>query len=243
MKGWLGALKHCCFHPCETVRLGISSLYLGAGIFVNFVMLQVLCMPVWWAAVLFLLSSIAILFFPWAKHRLPAFASFLLGTGVWVYLYVLVFLLFDSDADKFAIFLTHLAIYVITVFFFGAGLLAFIPLYFLYHIYRYYRLANRSMFYAGLTMPMLVLIPYLYLFHYRFKDFNTAATQERISSLPKDHFTERFLGIGLWVSSDTYYPHRFLNREQYYMAMFPDKPVKVWCPCSYSKDGRTYFSK
>jgi hypothetical protein len=270
MKGHLPKLRHLCFHPSDSHWLVISSFYLGAGLFVNFFVLQVLCMPVWWAAVLFLFSSLAILFFPWLK-RTPIFplASMLLGLGVWVYLYIGIFLLLDSDANTFAAFLLHLAIYVAAIFFFGAGLFAFLPIYFLFHIYKYYKSLHRPMFYAGLCVPMFLLVPYLSLFNDRYKEFDRAVSKQQISTLPKDYFTERFLAIGLkyhtalnymydgwrpplhdpllniglWLFSDTYYPHRFLTREQYYTVMFPHKAVKVWCPCSYSKDGRTYFSK
>jgi len=63
-----------------------------------------------------------------------------------------------------------------------------------------------------------------------------------------------FLIVGLWVNPHRYFygfPRNSLwptyndfrrDAMKYYHRMFPQRPLKVLCPCSYSHDGREYLS-
>lgn len=62
-----------------------------------------------------------------------------------------------------------------------------------------------------------------------------------------------YLNTALWFTSDDHFPfgsYPFIEgydlalseRIRYYHLLFPDKPIRIDCPCSYMPDGMTYFS-
>lgn len=274
----MNRIKKYIFHKNVRIRAAISTLYILAGIIVNFFLLQVYCMPVWWAAICFILCSIASIWFPFLRNKfLVAVASFLLGVAVLVFTYCHLFLwgVPHSLWSLFTSVFGSLLGYLLGILVFGGGLLAFIPLYFLYHIYKYYRSGNvnKRSFRAGLLLPLLPLCIYCYGFKNSFEQFKSAymaypKPHLNLSKFKPDFYTERVLGIGIkyhillefiydgwrppmhdpflnisiWFYSLKGYPLIGLSDQvKYYQLLFPDKPVLVWCPCSYSYDGLGYF--
>jgi hypothetical protein len=266
------------FHKNIRTRAIISSLYLLAGIIVNFWLLQVYCMPVWWAAICFVLSVCACIAFPFFKSPIAIrAASFFLGVGVFVFAYCHAFLwgLNAMGISAPVAALQILVFYLLCILLLGSGLLAFLPAYFLFHIYKYYRSGvNRRMFWLGLLLPLTATGIYLHGFKRSLSNFKSAyATSPYpyliVPKLKPDFYTERILGIGIkyhttlefvndgWrpplhdpllnislqFYGNTYFPFPMLDRAKYYKMLFPDKPLRVWCPCSYSRDGKSYFER
>lgn len=188
------------FYPQVSVRLLITLLYTASGLFTNFFVLQVFCMPVLYAAVWWILAFAAVAFFPFTtKKSLRKMAFFIMGAGIPVQLYCIVFL-----ADPWSGF-TGYAFFTVAVLFFGIGLPAFIPFYFLYHTYRYCKEARpqeRKIFILGVIVPMLTLLVFSVRFYYRYETIyhlfaRSNCFDNRIADAAQpDYFTERILGIG-----------------------------------------------
>lgn len=189
---------------------------------------------------------------------------FFIGSGIPICIYYILFLADPWDGFKLYIF------YVVTIII-GLGLLAFIPFYLLYHSYKYSRQAQRDeklIMLGGTLLPICFFIIYIMPFKAELQAFeNVSKTENEQPRYKKNHFTERFLGIGLkyhtklefvydgwrpplhdpflnvglWIYSDTYFPQKEINRKKYYQALFPELPVKANCPCSYTRDGLSYF--
>lgn len=187
-----------------------------------------------------------------------------MGAGIPLCIYYIIFLADPWEGFKLYIF------YVFGILI-GLGLLAFIPIYLLYHSYKYFRLAlhdERLIMLSGAILPIVVFIVYVIPFKTQLQDFERISnTDSKQPHYEKNLYTERFLGIGLkyhtklefvydgwrpplhdpflnaglWIYSDTYFPEKEINRKKYYKAIFPELPVKVNCPCSYTRDGLSYF--
>jgi len=196
MRRFIGFVKKVTFHPDPVVRLIITLVYCGVGIFVNFFCLQVFCMPVLYARVLCTAFFVAILLYPFVKAnwiKIPL--CFLLGTGVPISVYCIFFL-------GGPLLLNYIG-FVLEILLLGAGLLAFIPFYLLRHIRIYYRQANvlgRRIIMVGVYTPLVALCIYMYLFNrYAVKAGQIAksvnSTEELVNQLPKNYFTERILGL------------------------------------------------
>ncbi len=201
MRRFIAFLKKVSFHPNPKTRLIITLAYCGIGIFANFFMLQVFCMPVLYAALMCIAFFIAILIFPfvqtlWVKNVL----YFLLGMGVPICVYCILFL--GLGIHPWLIISSYL-LYTIEIIFLGAGLLAFIPFYLLRQIYVYSKQGDnkrKQIFKAGMFIPLFVLAIYLINFRiYLNKTINihigSKTTDEFVHKLPKGYFTERILGL------------------------------------------------
>jgi hypothetical protein len=270
MKRFLAFFKRIAFHPDPVYRTVITVLYCGMGLVANFFLFQVFCVPVIHAVIACILFFIAVAFLPFISHRtVKLLAYFLLGIGIPVCLYCIWFLMdFWEDYNPI---LYYILMYLLLALFFGLGLLAYIPVYLLYHIYRYYRLGNRPQRIAlisGCVLPFIALSIYLLEFKKQYKLFEAAVASEKIETLDRNYFTERLLGIGIkyharleftydgwrppmhdpflnlgiWLYAGSFYPHRDIDRIHYYKLLFPNIPLKLNCPCSYMKDGATYLT-
>ncbi len=191
-------LKTIVFHPDPIARLKITLAYCGIGVYTNFFILQVFCMPVLYAAVMCVIFFFAILVFPfvkvnWVKNGL----YFLLGTGVPICVYCIMFL---GDPHKR---MANYIGFILEILLLGAGLLAFIPFYLLFHILKYYKEADRSgkmLLLLGISLPMIALGVYLFNLGAYFKLQDNIAkhsvnVDDYISRLPNNYFTERELGL------------------------------------------------
>ena len=186
------------FHPDPVKRTLITVIYCGTGIFFNFFMLQVFCRPVPYAAAMCIAFFLSILAFPFVNSGwLKLLLSFLLGTGVPICAYCILFL---GDPRK------NMANYIGFIFeilLFGLGLLAFIPFYLLWHIRKYYNStpsAGKLLFMSGVFLPIVALIMYLFNLHAYQKLSEDIASKsanldEYMARLPKNYFTERRLGL------------------------------------------------
>ena len=196
--GFLRFVSRMAFHPLVGVRTIITVVYLGIALFVNFFVLQVFCMPVVYAAVMCILFLASIVVFPLLNNgKIKTIAYALLGTGVPICSYMIFFL-----ADPIHSFLNYIW-FTLQILLFGAGLLAFIPFYFLYHISKYYRQGNtiqKQILWAGVITPCIALFIYLIGFHSYFNNADRIARTaknktEFIGRLPSNYFTERVLGL------------------------------------------------
>ncbi len=201
MRRFFAFLKKVTFHPNPKTRLKITLVYCGIGIFANFFMLQVFCMPVMYAAVMCIAFFIAILIFPfvqapWVKNVL----YFLLGMGVPICVYCILFLGFGLN--PLAIISSYL-LFTLEILLLGTGLLAFIPFYLLRHIYLYSKNADfrgKQFLKAGMYLPLIILAIYLISFRvFLNKAINiqiaTKTTDEFVDRLPNGYFSERILGL------------------------------------------------
>ncbi len=190
--------KKITFHPNPKIRLLITLVYCGIGIYVNFFCLQVFCMPVLYARIMCLTFFVAILIFPFINsERIRAPLYFLLGMGVPICVYCILFL---GDPNKLMI---NYIGFILEILLLGAGLLAFIPFYLLHHIRHYYKAAGtagRRLLLAGVFVPLTCLGVYLFLFRREMLLWNelehkSANVDEFIQRLPKNYFVERRLGL------------------------------------------------
>lgn len=125
---------------------------------------------------------------------------------------------------------------------------------------------------AGFVFSAVPLLIYIYPYKQEFLQFRQVCKNSKdfqYQRLAKSIYTEQFLGIGikyhtqlefvydgwrppihdpflnigLWLYSDTHYPCKELDRKKYYRLVFPEKSLRMNCPCSYMKDGMTYFNE
>jgi len=169
-------------------------LYVATGLYVNYFLLQVFCVPVQWAAIYSCIALFAILIAPFIKHKfLTNILYVILGASVPVCLYCILFI-----ADPWA-YCTGYILPTVAILFFGIGLIAYIPVYLLWHIIQYYQQASKvqkALFYIGLVMPFLFLSTYLSDFR---KDYNALAkayATNTVSQIQPTTITEQLLGIG-----------------------------------------------
>ncbi len=268
--------KNIAFHPDPKKRIIITLWYCGLGIFVNFFCLQVFCMPVWWAAALCILFFFAIVSMSFITNdHLKMVLYFLLGIGVPIAVYCIIFLADPFENHCNYVFFTS------AILFFGAGLLAFIPFYLLWHICKYYMAAGkkyRRIIKFGIFLPVFILIFYLvnfrmYINNVKKLGASATTTDELVKELPANYFTERMLGlhwkyhtrlefvydgwrpplndpflvIALWTvvwpnfRDLKKWPVYNWEAIKYYHRKFPDNPLHINCPCSFSPDGRGYI--
>jgi hypothetical protein len=199
-------LKKVSFHPNPVTRLYITLGYCAAGEFVNLFMLQAFCIPVWWAASLFVLFVMALVSLPFLKGIGLQISYVLLGGGIPACIYCILFM-----ADPYFGFhpwyipLAGYIIFIPLVLFFGGGLLSFIPFYLLWHVRQYWRGANveaRRLITIGWCVPCFILLMYLVPFGINLRYYNRVWAQSHSFSeiarkLRPNHFTERFLGVGI----------------------------------------------
>lgn len=194
------------FHPDRRARTLITMVYTLVALAVNFFFLQVFCMPVWWTAIPLVLFIISLILFPYAGSGLKTVLAFFLGTGIFICVYSVIFL-----ADPWENYAGYV-VYIVGILLLGLGLLPFIFVYYLYHIYRYFiasHWAARLMMLAGLLLPIIVTVIYLAPFQQKLEAFKTACgtggdhnmDYRYEMALPQlleaDMYTEQFVGIGL----------------------------------------------
>lgn len=266
MRKLLKHIGNLCFHPQVHKRTGITLLFTILALVINYTQLQVFCVPVWWAALLFVLFVFTLIVFPYLESPIvKRLAALLLGAGVFINVYCMIFL-----ADPWSGYRAYMG-YILGILVFGLGLFAFLPFYYLYHIARYFRYAGlrvRVSILLGLAIPVVVTAIYLLPFHERYQQFESACSSDRAYTLlKKDMYTEQFVGIGikyhtkldfiydgwrppvhnpllnigLWIYADTYYPCKSIYREKLYRELFPGRSYRVGYPCSFCKDGMSYF--
>ncbi len=186
------------FDPEPKKHLFALLFYCGTGIFINFFAMQVFCMAVAYAAIMCIAFFIAIASFPFIKSKIiKGIAYFLLGTGVPISLYCIVFL-----ADPYSGF-TNYIYFTLEILLAGLGLMAYIPFYLLIQIFLYFRSAKTSgklLVAAGAIIPFIAL--YVYLFNLKIYIGQVAeiaktvhSKDEFYSKLPRNHYTERLLGL------------------------------------------------
>ncbi len=204
-------IKNLFFHKDKHIRTLITLLYTLAGFVVNYFMLQVFCVPVWWAALFFAAFFISLLLFPYAKsYLLKSVLAIGLGAGVFISLYLSVFL--SHPSSGFIGYFVGYILYLIGILFLGLGLLAFIPFYYLHHIYKYFKQAVpiiRYCFVLGLLVPTIITVAYLRPFKSELQKFHNACGMYDRNYLYHDKdmqhpelftankYTEQFLGIGI----------------------------------------------
>jgi len=176
--------------------LAITIIYLGIGVYVNFFVLQVFCVPVFYAACIWVAFFVAITMLPFVKKNiLKWLCYFFSGTGVFICSYCILFL--------GGPFLLGYVLYFLFILFLGAGLLAFIPIYFLVHIRMYYKQAleiERKILIAGIIAPFVALAIYLVSFYNYSNKIHLLSTRSKnknefFQNIPKTYFTERYLGL------------------------------------------------
>lgn len=218
------------FHPNANTRSIITLLYVTIGLIINFFYLQIFCMPVLWAGIYSTISLLSVLLFPFIKNNvLKTVFYFLIGAASLPCIYGILFL-----SDPWAYFTGYL-FFTIEILFFGAGLLAFIPAYLLWHIYQYLKQSShlqKTVFYTGVIIPLLVLAMYLHKFKQDYNSLCTAYQTNTVSQLKPTYIHEQLLGIGykyhtkleyiydgwrppmhnpflnigLWIYSESYFP-------------------------------------
>lgn len=204
MKRYLTSLL---FHPNKNLRTLITLVYTLAAVYINFFVLQVFCMPVWWTAIPLVLFIISLLLFPYCSKYLQLLLAIGIGIGVFISIYSIIFL-----ADPWSNYLGYI-LYTIGIIAFGLGLLPFIFVYYLYHIYKYFiqsTIQIRGTMTVGFIIPVIVTIIYLIPFKKEFDDFNTACGYAPPDKPMRDNwhaehpelfkpnlYTEQFLGIGV----------------------------------------------
>ena len=186
------------FHPDRKIRTIITAIYCGAGIFANFFIFQVFCMPVSYAAGMCLAFFAAVLLFPHVDNKIARVGLyFLLGTGVPICLYCTLFLMTGNWG------VLNFLLFTLAILFFGIGLLGFIPFYLLLHISRYFKKAatgGKCIMLAGMILPFVALVIYLHAYRSFFVSVqeierNSSSMDEFITHLPSGYFTERRLGL------------------------------------------------
>lgn len=210
-------------------------MYIGAGLLGNFFLLQAFCTPVWWATVYCLVFLVALLYIPFVKQPwVKGILYFLLGAGTLACLYTIIFL-----ADPW----NHFSGYIYFTFqilLLGLGLLAFIPVYLLWHIYKYVKPAMpvyKKLFIAGLVAPLVILCIYLHQFKEEYRRMNYTYYSNKPETLQANEYTEQLLGIGykyhtkleyiydgwrpplhhpflnigLWLYAESYFPFKNLS--------------------------------
>jgi hypothetical protein len=194
-------IRKLTFHPSRVKRLQITLLYCALGLFANFFTFQLFCTPVWWASIICAAFVFAVALIPFVTYRpLRAVLYFLLGTGVPVCIYIIAFFSYPYPADQVFV---NVVLFLFGFVYFGVSILAFIPLYMLYHVYRYFQdagLLGRRCVAAGAILPMLVLSVYLfqlsgYCHRLQSIEATTMTTGDYMLRLPRGYFTERYLGM------------------------------------------------
>jgi hypothetical protein len=256
-----------CFHPNEIARLCITTGYCGLGILANFYALQALCIPVWPATLvsgLFLAAILAVAFIP--QPAIRKFVYLLLGTGIPVCIYLILFL-----SDPWSL-ISNYIYYALGILWLGLGLLAFIPLYLLWHVYRYYQSGTSSekrYLLVGAAIITLLLGTEVFRYYQTAGRITHALSGNRLSKMPNNRYKERLLGIGfkyhtkieyiydgwrpplhdpalniyLWCFSNTYHPSvasGFDAQIRLYHQYFPEEPVRVRCACSEIENAQRY---
>ena len=197
----ISLLRKLAFHPSPVKRLQITLLYCALGLCANFYTLQLFCTPVWWATVICIAFVIAVAFIPFVAYKpLLVVFYFLLGAGVPVCIYIISFFSYPYPGDDV---LPNVLLYLIGFVCFGISFLSFIPLYLLFHVYCYFRGAElfyRRYIVAGIILPLLVLSVYLFQLSGYCRKLQTleaevTTTKDYILLLPRDYFTERYLGM------------------------------------------------
>jgi hypothetical protein len=256
--------KNLFFHNKPIVRTVITLLFCGFALFHNFYLLQVFCIPVWWAQVACVCFIISLLVYPFAGAGLQTWLAAFLGLGVPICLYCILFLIdFWESSPMF-----YLGYFVGTLFY-GFGLAAFLPLYLLWHVYKYTRQSTqheRKMILYGAALPVLCFAVYILPFKRNFDKITQAYAADSsrthfLSHIPVNYFSERMLGTGfkyhtklcywydgwrpplhdpfyntaLLIFSDTHYPFKSLkHRIDCYRQLFPNERVRINCRCSKS---------
>lgn len=244
--------------------------YVLAGLFLNFYALQVFCIPVWWAAIYSGICFSVLIFFPLFRNALLRTSGyFLLGAGVPVSGYCLLFLDFPVGY----------LIYIPGILFFGAGLAAFLPFYQLYHTWRYFTTGSaiqKKLLLTGFVLPILSFAVYFLIHNPTYNQLENHLSgsktylPETAEKLPASYLTERVLGVGfkyhtsldfvydgwrpplhdpffnlfIWIRTGGSYPFPALHlayRMAYYQKLFPEKPLRIKCACSFKDDAQTYF--
>ncbi len=255
-------LKALSYHPNIKYRTAITIVFTGIGLYVNYFRLQVFCQPVLWASLYMGIFLTVLIIFPFVKDTfVKKILYFILGAGTLCCLYCIIFL-----ADPWEHF-TGYIYYTLLILLFGAGLLAFLPVYYLLHVLNYMQqgsATDKRIFICGILMPLIPLFIYLNEFSAHYKVINSAIKSNNITLIPADRISERILGIGfkyhtkieylydgwrppihdpflnigLWIFGDSYYPfHAIL----YYKQVFPELPIQANCVCAYTKDGMSYL--
>ncbi|MBN9481948.1 MAG: hypothetical protein J0H46_01235 [Bacteroidetes bacterium] len=256
-------LKTLSYHPNLKFRTLITITVTIIGLYINYFRLQVFCRPVFWASLYMGIFFTALIFFPFVKNTfLKKGLYFILGAGTLCCIYCIIFL-----ADPWEHF-TGYIFFILLILFFGAGLLAFLPVYYLWHVLNYMRQGNtadKRIFIYGILTPLLPLFIYLSNFSMHYKLINLAIKSNNIAIIPADRISERILGIGfkyhtkinylydgwrppihdpllnigLWIFSKSYYPYHAIP---YYKQVFPELPLQANCVCAYTKDGLSYLT-
>lgn len=87
--------KKLSYHPNKNKRTFITVVYSLAALCANYFLMQVFCVPVLWAAILFVLFLLSLVLFPYFKNNLAkAMSAFFLGVGLAVSIYLLTFLVY-----------------------------------------------------------------------------------------------------------------------------------------------------
>lgn len=198
--------KKLSYHPKKNKRTFITVVYSLAALCANYFLLQVFCVPVLWAAVLFVLFLLSLVLFPYLKNKIAkVIAAFFLGIGVIISIYLFIFLI-DPWGGYGTVYIFY------AVFFMFGGVFAFLPLYYLYHIYRYFAESFKLIRIAlslGAVSILTVIVIYLIPFQKELDRFYTACGNYNVYhngySTDMDHpeqlspnlYTEQFLGIGI----------------------------------------------
>lgn len=269
----LQKLKRLFFHPDPMKRALISFLYCLIALIINFRLLQVFFIPVFWASIALGIYFIAIIFLPLFQKQIPRYICyFVIGLGIWISIYCLWFL---------EIFYPTILIYILGILFFGLGLVAFLPLYLLHHTYCYYQAASsneKRSLQTGFHLGIISFGVYFIILNAPFNHLEEVLEKEKTFSieaaakLPKDYLTERVLGVGfkyhtslnfvddgwrpplhdpffnvfIFLRTGSDYPFPCLRLEEriaFYSKLFPEEPLRISCPCSYNYDGKTYLEK
>ena len=294
MRKLVNGIGRFCFHPNIARRTLTTFIYCTIGILLNFYAFQVFCRPVTYAANLCIAFYLAILILPFIKNKIIKIPFyFILGTGIPICLYCMIFI-YDPWGGLNA-FLGNL--FIAFIFFLGLGIFAFIPVYLLYNIYKYFREAGklgRTLVIVGCLTPLIILSIYLAQFKTNYNRYMNAYkkygnTDSFANAIPANYFTERFLGIGfkyhtklslydgwrpplndpfinigLWIYGKSYYtppvsPYYYYtnlrpgsnyqhfnptlyHKIKFYHQLFPKLPIRANCPCSYTRDGLSYFN-
>lgn len=202
--------KKLSYHPNKNKRTFITVVYSLAALCANYFLLQVFCVPVLCAAVLFVLFLLSLVLFPYLKNKIAkVIAAFFLGIGVVISLYLFIFLV---DPWSGSLLRTPVIYLLYAIFFMLGGVFAFLPLYYLYHIYRYFAESSRLIRVAlslGAVSILIVIVIYLTPFQKELDRFYAACGTYNVHhngySTDMDHpelftpnlYTEQFLGIGI----------------------------------------------
>jgi len=191
------------FHPNIRKRTLITSILCGLALFCNFFVLQIYCRPVNYAAAMCSAFFAAIVLMPFLHQKYIRSAAYLLiGSGIPICLYCIIFL--ADPYERFGGYLSQNILRIALFLSFRMALTAYAPLYLLWHIYCYVRLGTRAeklLTLSGCAIPIIAFVFYLYPFCANYNLYMRAwnkygNTQQFADALPRNYFTERFLGIG-----------------------------------------------